>query len=590
VRRHRVLGASIGPERRRQIQALLAEFGRLTGAAAPPTLLALLGLVPSATEQQVNAGWTAWRARARELPAGRLRAVVDELLVHVSELLVPGRSAVETYLDAVAADVTEYLRPRVRAAVLVEDRLVADDHAHMLDEAAERGLDGRRAAAVVAELAAELGAVVEPVPGRAETGSGARRGSRRVPRVARAAPGGRTAQAGAAGGRAGAAGGEGGTGWPSGGRRRGRRSGGCRRDPKAGGRAIRGRTGGHRVARADRRPAPSGLRTERVSPPSRRTCCVAHGPLCAPGARGEARGAGRRGGRGGHRLGGRAGAGARRRVATVLADAERRVGEGSRRRRPTADGWPRSPRLDDLARTAADVVPDLDERRSRARDEVVRAGERFAAALAGPDAGREAALREVLAACRDHDGARRALEELAVAPPDPPAWVNAARDLRGDVVVLWAPSTVLGVTYRVRRMRPDGTWQVVGRVTDSSIEDGGAPPGVEAPVYAVSAIHAGRTSPETRSDSAAATLGPAAPAGVLAVRAGDGTVDVTWTPVADDVEYRVRRLDGARWQVVGRTRATRLQDGGAPAGTVPVYAVSAAREGVRSAEGRSDGS
>jgi len=158
------------------------------------------------------------------------------------------------------------------------------------------------------------------------------------------------------------------------------------------------------------------------------------------------------------------------------------------------------------------------------------------------------------------------------------------------VAVLWAPSTLLGVTYRVRRMRPDGTWQVVGRVTDSSIEDGGAPPGVEAPVYAVSAIHAGRTSPETRSDSAAATLGPAAPAGVLAVRAGDGTVDVTWTPVADDVEYRVRRLDGTRWQVVGRTRATRLQDGGAPAGTVPVYAVSAAREGVRSAEGRSDGS
>ena len=79
-------------------------------------------------------------------------------------------------------------------------------------------------------------------------------------------------------------------------------------------------------------------------------------------------------------------------------------------------------------------------------------------------------------------------------------------------MVLWAPSTVLGVTYRVRRMRPDGTWQVVGRVTDSSIEDGGAPPGVEAPVYAVAAIQAGRTSAETRSDSAPATLGPAAPA------------------------------------------------------------------------------
>ena len=268
-------------------------------------------------------------------------------------------------------------------------------------------------------------------------------------------------------------------------------------------------------------------------------------------------------------------------VAAVLADAERRVAEAAA---AAADRrWvAAAAELDDLARTASDVVPDLEERRSRARDEVVRAGERFAAAVAGPDANREAALHELLAACRDHDGARKALENLAVAPPDPPAWVNAARDLRGDVVVLWAPSTVLGVTYRVRRMRPDGTWQVVGRVTDSSIEDGGAPPGVEAPVYAVAAIQAGRTSAETRSDSAPATLGPAAPVGVLAVRAGDGTVEVTWTPVAGNVEYRVRRLDGARWQVVGRTRATRLQDGGAPAGTVPVYAVSAAEGGVRS--------
>ena len=125
----------------------------------------------------------------------------------------------------------------------------------------------------------------------------------------------------------------------------------------------------------------------------------------------------------------------------------------------------------------------------------------------------------MLAACRDHDGARQALAETTVTPPDPPAWVNAARDLRGDVVVLWAPSTAHGVTYRVRRMRPDGTWQVVGRVPAASIEDGGAPPGVEAPVYAVAAIQAGRTSAETRSDSAPATLGPTAPVGVLAVRA-----------------------------------------------------------------------
>jgi hypothetical protein len=274
-------------------------------------------------------------------------------------------------------------------------------------------------------------------------------------------------------------------------------------------------------------------------------------------------------------------------IAALLADAERKLAEAAAaaadRRWVTA-----AFELDDLARTASDIVPDLDERRARAREEVVRATERYAAALAGPEAERAAALRALLADCRDHEGARDALEQLAAVPPAPPAWVNAARDLRGDVVVLWAPSTSHGVTYRVRRMRADGSWQVVGRVTDSSIEDGGAPPGVEAPVYGVAAIQAGRSSDETRSD-AAPVLGPAVPVGVLAVRAGDGTVDVTWTAVAGDVEYRVRRLDGGRWQVVGRTRATRLQDGGAPTGTMPVYAVSAARGGVRSAEGRSDG-
>ena len=203
VRAYHLLGPSIGPERLRQIRALLDEFGRLTGAVAPPTLLALLGLVPSATDQQVSAGWTAWRSRARELPAGRLRAVVDELLVHVADLLAPGRAAVEAYLDAVAVEVTEYLRPRVRAAVLVEDRLVADDHAHLLAEAAARGLDDRRAAAVIAGLAAELGAVVEPAPPGvrgpgAASGANADEGGRRAPGGAKTRPGQQAAQRGQA--------------------------------------------------------------------------------------------------------------------------------------------------------------------------------------------------------------------------------------------------------------------------------------------------------------------------------------------------------------------------------------------------------
>ena len=527
VRRHRLIGPSIGPERRRQIRALLDEFGRLTAAAAPPTLLTLLGLTPSATDQQVTAGWTAWRSRARELPAGRLRAVVDELLVHVGDLLAPGRAAVEVYLDAVALDVAEYLRPRVRAAVLVEDRLVADDHAHLLAEAAERGLDDRRAAAVIAELAAELGAAVEP----------AAHGATGPPSTGQAG--------GPAGvGRTGAAG-AGGVGRPS---------------PAAEGAPVPGATAPEllRLARA-------ALRAGRPRQAQELVTAAADAGTAAGQARALAD-----------------------EVAAVLAEAERKLAAAAA---AAADRrWVSAAvELDDLARTASDVVPDLEERRSRARAEVVRAGERYAAALAGPEAERAAVLRALLADCCDHEGAQEALEQLTAAPPAPPGWVSAARDLRGDVVVLWAPSTSRAVTYRVRRMRADGTWQVVGRVSDSSIEDGGAPPGVEAPIYAVAAIRAGRSSAETRSDSAPAGLGPPRPVGVLAVRAGDGTVDITWTPVAGDVEYRVRRLDGDRWQVVGRTRATRLQDGGAPGGTVPVYAVSAAEGGVRSAEGRSDG-
>jgi hypothetical protein len=512
VRRHRLLGPSIGPERRRQIRALLDEFGRLTAAAAPPTLLVLLGLLPDATDQQVAAGLTAWRSRARELPAGRLRAVVDELLVHVGELLAPGRTAVEAYLDAVAVEVADFLRPRVRAAVLVEDRLVADDHAHLLAEAADRGLDDRRAAAVIAELAAELGAVVEPASDEPKAGRNPASEPKPVDRV-----------------------GDG-----------------------------TGRQTGQELLRRAR----AALRGGRPREAQELAAAAMAADADTAGVTAQARALADE-------------------IAALLADAEGRLKEAAaaaaERRWVTA-----AFELDDLARTASDIVPDLDERRARAREEVVRATERYAAALAGPEAEREAALRALLAECRDHKGAREALEQLAATPPAPPGWVNAARDLRGDVVVLWAPSTSDGVTYRVRRMRPDGTWQVIGRVPDSSIEDGGAPPGVEAPVYAVAAIQAGRSSAETRSD-AAPVLGPAVPAGVLALRAADGTIDVTWTPVAGDVEYRVRRLDGERWRVVGRTRATRLQDGGAPAGAMPVYAVSAARGGVRSEEGRSDG-
>lgn len=549
LRRHRVVDAvplaaptprepAISAARRLQVRALLDEFGRLTDVAPPPTLLALLGLAPGASPEQVRAGAAAWRSRARELPPDRLRAVVDELLVHVAELLEPGRVAIETYLDAVAADVTDHLRPRVRAAVLVEDRLVADDHAHLLAEAQDRGLDERRAVAVLAALAAELGTTIED---------------------ARTAPPPSTPPA----------------------------------SPPV------------PPARAWEQPLKAARAALRAGRPREARALVEEaGELAARDGDGT-------------------------RPVRAVADEIDAVLAAAVTRRKAADAAAAGRRfvealdhLEHLARTASDAAgPDLESVLAEARRAVADADARFAAAQAGASAERVRALLAVLAACADHPGARAALEGI---PLSPPAWVNAARDPHGDVVmVLWAPSTTPEVSYRVSRQRPDGSWQVLGRVGGTSMEDGGAPPGAEAPVYAVVALQPGRTSAETRSDAPAVPAGtgdrparhvpqpawspsagspsapstapsaaPSAPADVRAQRVPGGSVRVTWSAVAGaGVEYRVRCVsaDGTL-RVVGRTRATSIEDGGAPAaGPIPVYAVSAAAGGARSTESRSAG-
>ncbi|MBW0116307.1 hypothetical protein [Pseudonocardia abyssalis] len=512
LRRHRVVGSGpaapgIAPERRRQVRALLDEFGRLTDAPAPPTLLGLLGLDPSASERQVRAGAAAWRSRARELPPTRLRTVVDELLVHVAELVEPGSAAVAGYLDAVAVDVAEHLRPRVRAAVLVEDRLVAEDHEHLLDEARALGLDDVRARRVLADVAAELGAPIEqsgPPPPPPDRPRG--REWEAPLKAARAAlRGGRPTEA----------------------------------------RRLVGDA--QRVAGTDGATPVRAVADEITA------------------VLDEA---------------------ARRWQAAVAAVAARRSTEALEH-------------LEHLGRTAADVPgpggADLDRLLSAARRDVARADAAVAAAVGGPPADRAAALLAVLDTCPGHPGAQAALAAVPVAPP---AWVRAARDGRGDVLVVWEPSPTPQVRYKVSRRRPDGTWQVVGRVTDTSVLDGGAPPAVEAPVYAVEAVQAGRSSAAVRSDeqtppstppAPAPAAGPPAPTRVRAERLASGSVLVRWDGPAG-AEFRVRcALPDGRWRVVGRTREHRIEDGGAPDGPVPGYTVSAAVDGGRSAETASSG-
>jgi len=178
LRRHRVIdpvpaaaarpaapaGPVVSAQRRRQVRDLLDEFGRLNETPPPSTLFSLLGLGPDAPDEEIGLCADAWRVRCRELPPLRIRAVADELLIHVQDLLESGRAMVEAYLDAVAEDIADRLRPRVRAAVLVEDRLVAEDHAHLLGEAVALGLDEGRARRMLASIAAELGVPVETGP------------------------------------------------------------------------------------------------------------------------------------------------------------------------------------------------------------------------------------------------------------------------------------------------------------------------------------------------------------------------------------------------------------------------------------------
>ncbi|MEV0292833.1 Ig-like domain repeat protein [Nocardia sp. NPDC050710] len=185
LRRHKVLadrepaappGGVLAEQRRKQIRQLLSEWERLLEGPPTPTLFALLGLDPTRATHtgEIRLRADALRARSRELPPGRVRVVLDELLVHVQDLLEGGGPEVQDYVRSVIEDVAAELRPKVRAAVLVEDQLVGEDYQFLLDEAIELGLDRAEAIRVLTDLTTQLGARIEsapPVPPRRETTS-----------------------------------------------------------------------------------------------------------------------------------------------------------------------------------------------------------------------------------------------------------------------------------------------------------------------------------------------------------------------------------------------------------------------------------
>lgn len=554
---HRVIGAPEPPtgelvpeHRRRQIRALLDELGRIWESPPPATLFSLLGCDPDADEAEIAARAVAWRARARELPSDRLRTVIDELLVHIGDLLEAGPAVREAYLDGVATDLMDKLRPRVRAAVLVEDRLTVDDHAHLVVEAVDLGLDAARASRLLVALAAEFGVPVDT--------AGPPQGPRRpepVPTPRPSSP-----------------------------------------PPPPPEPAWSAPLRAARKALRAGRP----VEAQRLAEDARRYALPERQPSIAAVAD---------------------------EIESVLTDARQRwravaAALQARRYAEAAD------LLEHLTRVAADLPdPDgaVDAQRAlaAARAAVAEADRLVQAAAVGAQASRAAQLMAALDACAGHPGALAALAALPLAGP---ARVAAARAAGGDVTISWERSPDAGVTYKVTRLDPDGAWRTVGRTGAVSMTDGGAPPGPGTPIYAVVALHTGRSSVAVRSD-AGRNLPPAArpqpgsrdrsgrslvpprvvapppqpppaagqlpaPREVRARRGADGSVRVSWVPAdgAAEVEYQVaRRAEDGAWRVLGRTRSTSMDDGGAPGGLLPQYGVVARAGGLASVRAVSTG-
>ncbi|MCP9623979.1 fibronectin type III domain-containing protein [Nocardia otitidiscaviarum] len=402
-------------QRRQQIRQLLTEYERLLPGDPVPTLLVLLGLDYARAHEtaEIRLRAEALRARTRELPPGRVRVVLDELLVHVQDLLEPGGHTVDDYLRAIAADVADQLRPQVRAAILVEDQLVEADYDFLVHEAIAGGLDHSTAQQVVVGLATELGSTVEGVTGVSDA-----RGT--------SAPG-------------------------HGSDRRGSTSGGgygttsasphprAWEEPlKAARAALRAghpRKAAHHVERARRAVDADGTGMTSVRPVAEEVDRVL------------------------------AEAVVRWRSATVGCAGKRYV-----------EALDHLQYLERHASDVPDPQGgrDLSQLLAEARAAIAEADRLLAAAPTGPLDTRMRAMRAVLDLCADHTGARAA---LAAVPIDPPGALTAIRQPNGTVTLSWEPSPTADVEYRVTRLQPDDSWRVVGRTRATELEDGGAPDG-----------------------------------------------------------------------------------------------------------------
>ncbi|MFE3753244.1 hypothetical protein ACFXO9_02955 [Nocardia tengchongensis] len=577
VRRHRIIDDAPAPppppaapalssDLRRQIRSLLAEFERLRDGDPVPTLLSLLDMDFSAAHRttEIRLRAEALRARARELPPGRIRVVLDELLIHIGDLLEPGGPMVDAYLLTITESVTDQLRPQVRAAVLVEDLLVAPDFDYLLGVAIAGGLDRAAAERILIALADELGTTVEgrehlaapPRPnGAARTGSAPTSSaySTNPPRTS------------AAGGSADRArGGHGAAGSP-----------GPQHDQGTGAATGHAAATGSAAAGSD----PAGGSGAGASD--------ARSPASARGHDGSARIDFTRPSRSG------AGTGGPGSQHDSSASHETRTdgssaGGPDRSRAPEPEHWQRTP-YDGGTQSGRPWEAAL-----RAARASLRAGRPKEAAAFVVDARRlvaddAAAARSVRAVGEDID---RVLAEAVV------HWRGAVSCCAGRRFVE-ALSQHLDFLDRraadVANPDPRGASRelLIGRARAAVIEAGRLFEALPAdPALRMQAVLAvlDVCADHAEARAALAELRVGAPGRVTAARKPDGTVVISWTPSAtEQVEYRVTRLlaDGSG-RVVGRTRGTALEDGGAPAGPMPVYGVVASISGRASEVTRSD--
>jgi hypothetical protein len=156
----------LDPAERTRLRTTLAAYNQLLAADGnhrpARSLFDILGVDPSAPDEDVRAHHDSLVTRNRQRRHDRRRTLTDELLMMADRWAHgPGRAR---YHATLVADARDALVPEIEAALLVDDRVGAADFEHLVREAIGLGLAPGTARTTVIAAAAELGGAVETGP------------------------------------------------------------------------------------------------------------------------------------------------------------------------------------------------------------------------------------------------------------------------------------------------------------------------------------------------------------------------------------------------------------------------------------------